>query len=114
MKASRPQHVREAKTRAELGAVHFLFEGCRNFVRKDAFGHYRWQKTHFFVKRDHGPPEESAESFHTTGGAIVVSAAQSQARGAKCALVKIDERIRTAFEALVIPEKGGWLHESGG
>src|SRR5262245_28424435 len=32
MKASRPQHVREAKTRAELGAVHFLFEGCRNFV----------------------------------------------------------------------------------
>jgi hypothetical protein len=37
----------------------FRFEGCRNFVRKQAFGHYRWQKTHFFVKRDHGPPQES-------------------------------------------------------
>jgi hypothetical protein len=105
MKASRPQHVREAKTRAELGAVHFLFEGCRNFVRKDAFGHYRWQKTHFFVKRDHGPPEESAVRFHAMRRTIVGRAVPSHARGAKCALVKIDERTQTAFEALV-PSEG--------
>jgi hypothetical protein len=79
MKASRPQHVREAKTRAELGAVHFLFEGCRNFVRKDAFGHYRWQKTHFFVKRDHGP-ERGALSRHA-GDDHRKGGAKSRARG---------------------------------
>ncbi len=89
------------------------FEGCRNFVRKDAFGHYRWQKTHFFVKRDHGPPEESAVRFHAMRRTIVGRAVPSHARGAKCALVKIDERTQTAFEALV-HLKGGWLHESCG
>jgi hypothetical protein len=104
MKASRPQHVREAKTRAELGAVHFLFEGCRNFVRKDAFGNYRWQKTHFFVKRDHGPPEESAVRFHAMRRTIVGRAVPSHAREGKCAFVRIDERTQTAFEALIISE----------
>ena len=83
------------------------FEGCRNFVRKDAFGHYRWQKTHFFVKRDHGPPEESAVRFHAMRRTIVGRAGvPSHAREAKkCALVKIDERTQTGFEALV-PSEG--------
>ena len=71
------------------------------------------KETHFFVKRDHGPPAEGAERFHTMGGAIVVSAAQSQARGEECDLVRIDERTRTALESLVISE-GGWLHENCG
>jgi hypothetical protein len=80
------------------------FERCRNFVRKDTFGHYRWQKTNFFVKRDHGPPEESAVRFHAVRRTTVVSAAQSQARGEECALVRIDERTQTAFKALAISE----------
>ena len=57
------------------------------------------------MKRDHSPPAEGAERFHTMGRAIVVSAAQSQARGEECDLVKIDERTQTAFEALV-PSEG--------
>src|SRR5215510_7891854 len=81
------------------------FEGCRNFVRKQAFGHYRWQQTHFFVKRDHGPPEESAVRFHAMRRTIIGRAAvPSHAREAKCALAKIDERTQTAFEALVASE----------
>ena len=81
------------------------FEGCRNFVRKQAFGHYRWQKNHFFVKRDHGPPQEIAVRFDAMRVTVVGRAVPSHARGAKCALVKIDERTQTAFEALV-PSEG--------
>jgi hypothetical protein len=80
------------------------FQGFRNFVPKQVFARYLWKKTHFFVKRDHGPPAEGATSFHTTRGTIVVSAAQSQAQGEECALVEIDKSTRTPFEASVISE----------
>jgi hypothetical protein len=78
--------------------------GFRNFVPKQAFARYRWEETHFLVKRDHGPPAEGAASFHITRETIVGRAAQSHAREAKCALVEIDESTRTPFEALVISE----------
>jgi hypothetical protein len=81
-----------------------LLPELQKFVPKQVFARYLCKKTHFFVKRDHGPPAEGATSFHTTRGRIVASAAQSQARGGKCALVKIDERTQTPFEALVISE----------
>ena len=80
------------------------FQNFRNFVPKQVFARYLWKKTHFFVKSDHGPPAEGATSFHTTRGTIVVSAAQSQAQGEECALVKIDESTLTPFEALVTSE----------
>jgi hypothetical protein len=42
--------------------------------------------------------------FHAVRRTTVVSAAQSQARGEECALVRIDERTQTAFKALAISE----------
>jgi hypothetical protein len=41
------------------------------------------------VERDHGPPAESAGSFHTTRWTIVMGAAQSQAQGGQSALAEL-------------------------
>jgi RNA polymerase sigma factor (sigma-70 family) len=65
------------------------FLSFRNFVPKRTFTRYCWLKTHFFVKRDHGPPAEGAASFHTTRWTIVMRAAQSQAQGGQSALAEL-------------------------
>jgi DNA-directed RNA polymerase specialized sigma24 family protein len=41
------------------------------------------------VKRDHGPPVEGAESFHTTHWTILLRAVQSQAQGGQSALAEL-------------------------
>jgi len=41
------------------------------------------------VKRDHGPPAEGAESFHTTHWTIVMRAVQSRAQGGQSALAEL-------------------------
>ena len=77
------------------------FKSFGNFVPQHAFKSYCCRKTQLFVKRDHGPPEEGAASFHTTRWTIVMRAAQSQAQGGQSALAEIDEEIDAFCDAPV-------------
>jgi hypothetical protein len=58
-------------------------------------------KNHFFVKRDHGPSAEGAESFHSMRWTIVMRATQSQAQAGESALAEIDEEIDAFCDAPV-------------
>ena len=65
------------------GAVQEFQEFCSSTCLQELL----LPKDSMFVKRDHGPPEEGAASFHTTY--IVMRAAQSQAQGGQSALAEL-------------------------
>ena len=62
------------------------------------------KKTHFFVKRDHGPPVEGAASFHTTRWTIVMITVQGEAQGRQSAIAEIDADINAPCNARVASE----------